>query len=147
MMPRSAKGKGKKRIERRPIPIPPSLERSSSLPLAIDRPAHRYSSVLTGKHGTPVGPTTHARSSAPWPLPAWARSCRMPYDTAASFEPCSEGYRCGWWPTTRHQRQHDRGLYAKYIGDHSDTMVRAAQIDLAPTAADPVVVPLASRRP
>ena len=37
--------------------------------------------------------------------------------------------------------------HAKYIGGHSDAVIRAAQIDLASTAEDPVVVPLASRRP
>ena len=37
--------------------------------------------------------------------------------------------------------------YAKYIADHSDTTIRTAQIELAPVAADPVVVPLTSRRP
>jgi hypothetical protein len=35
--------------------------------------------------------------------------------------------------------------YARYIADHSDTALRAAQLDMTP--ADPVVVPLASRRP
>jgi integrase len=37
--------------------------------------------------------------------------------------------------------------YSKWIGDHSDAMVRAAQIELEPTTSNPVVVPLASRRP
>ena len=37
--------------------------------------------------------------------------------------------------------------YAKYIADHSDAALRTAQIDLTPTTTDPVVVPLASRRP
>jgi hypothetical protein len=48
--------------------------------------------------------------------------------------------------------QHDTSVsmielsYSRYIGDHSDTMVRAAQIDLEP-GEDSKVVPLASRRP
>jgi hypothetical protein len=37
--------------------------------------------------------------------------------------------------------------HAKYIGGHSDAVIRAAQIDLASTAEDPVAVLLASRRP
>ena len=36
--------------------------------------------------------------------------------------------------------------YTKYIADHSDTMVRAAQIDLTP-GTDGKVVPLPARRP
>src|SRR5262249_25433204 len=36
--------------------------------------------------------------------------------------------------------------YAKYIADHSDTALRAAQIDMTPTATDKVVS-LPSRRP
>ena len=48
--------------------------------------------------------------------------------------------------------QHDTSVamiernYASCIADYSDTMVRAAQIDLAPAAGDKVV-PLPSRRP
>ena len=36
--------------------------------------------------------------------------------------------------------------YAKYIADYSDAALRTAQIDLEPTSADPVVVPLPARR-
>ena len=37
--------------------------------------------------------------------------------------------------------------YAKYIADHSDTALRAAQIDMTPPTGTAVVVPLTSRRP
>jgi integrase len=145
MMPRSAKGKGQKRIERRPIPIPPTLvtklkavagDRLADAPL-LQRPdgaAWQYSD-----HSRPF-----ARALAAAGLPKV-----VPY--ALRHSSIVRALLRGL-AVRLVADMHDTSVamlertYAKYIADHSDVMVRAAQLDLMP-ATDEKVVPLPARRP
>jgi integrase len=149
MMPRSAKGKGRKRIERRPLPIPPSLAVKLRA-AAGDRPAD--APLLQRPDGL-----------------AWLQSGHSDYNRLFESALAVAGLPKAVPYALRHSsivRALQRGLsarlvsdahdtsipmlersYAKYIADHSDAALRTAQIDLEAAATDPVVVPLASRRP
>jgi integrase len=146
MMPRSAKGKGKKRIDRRPIPLPPRLidklktaagDRPADAPL-LQRPDGAAWRSANSDHSRPFA-NALAAAGLPKVVPYSLRhsaavrmlSGRVPVATAADALDTSP----------RMLSQH----YAKYIADYSDTVLRAAQIDLAGEPADKVV-PLAARR-
>ena len=109
---------------------------------------HRCCNARTVRHGIPDAPITAARSSVPWPPPACPRWCPTPSGTVSITRALQRGLSPRLVADA-----HDTSLmmlernYAKYIADHSDAALRTAQIDLTPTTTDPVVVPLASRRP
>jgi integrase len=146
MMPRSAKGKGKKRIDRRPIPLPPRLidklktaagDRPADAPL-LQRPDGAAWRSANSDHSRPFA-NALAAAGLPKVVPYSLRhsaavrmlSGRVPVATVADALDTSPQM------LSRH--------YAKYIADYSDTVLRAAQIDLAGEPADKVV-PLAARR-
>jgi integrase len=145
MMPRSAKGRGKKRVERRPIPIPAGLVAKLKA-AAADRPAD--APLLQRPDGQAWQPSNHSqpfvRALAAAGLPKV-----VPYSLRHSS--ITRSLLRGV-PVRIVADTHDTSIamlertYAKYIADYSDTVVRAAQIDLAP-GADTKVVPLAARRP
>jgi integrase len=148
LMPRSAKGRGQKRIERRPIPIPPSLaarlraaagDRSPNAPLLQRLDGAAWHSG----HSDHSRPFERALAAAGLPKV-------VPY--ALRHSSITRALQRGLSPRLVADA-HDTSVvmlernYAKYIADHSDAALRTAQIDLESTTADPVVVPLAARRP
>jgi integrase len=148
LMPRSAKGKGRKRIERRPLPIPPALaaklrvaagERPADAPL-LQRPDGAAWQPGRSDHSRPFDRALEA-AGLPRVVPYTLRHSSIVRSLQRGL------------PTRLVADAHDTSVqmvernYAKYIADHSDAALRAVQIDLAPTPVDPVVVPLASRRP
>jgi len=138
LMPRSAKGRGRKRIDRRPIPIPPTLAvrlRAAAGDRPVDHPLLQCQSDYSR-------PFERALASAGLPKV-------VPYSLRHSS--ITRALLRGV-PVRVVADQHDTSVamiernYASCIADYSDTMVRAAQIDLAPVARDKVV-PLPPRRP
>ena len=132
MMPRSAKGRGKKRIERRPIPIPPSLV-AKLRAAAGDRPANApLLQRADGRRGKRAAATTTCRSIAPWRRPG----CRKVVPYSLRHSSITRALLRGV-PVRVVADLHDTSVamlektYSKWIGDHSDAMVRAAQIDLS----------------
>jgi integrase len=146
MMPRSAKGRGKKRIERRPIPIPPSLVAKLRV-AAGGRPANT--------------PLLQRADGAAWQTGRSDHNVPFYRALAAAGLPRVVPYSLRHSSITRALLRgvpvrvvadlHDTSVamlektYSKWIGDHSDAMVRAAQIDLEPTTTGDKVVPLARR--
>jgi integrase len=146
LMPRSAKGRGRKRIERRPIPIPPALA-TKLRAAAGDRPAD--APLLQRSDGAAWRSTDLSR-----PFERALAAAGLPKVVPYSLRHSSitRALQRGLSPRLVADA-HDTSVamlernYAKYIADHSDAALRTAQIDLTPTPADSVVVPLPARRP
>jgi integrase len=146
MLPRSAKGKGRKRIERRPHPIPPTL--ATKLKAAAGhRPAD--APLLQRADGAAWHSTDLSR-----PFERALAAAELPKVVPYSLRHSSitRSLQHGLSPRLVADA-HDTSIqmlektYAKYIADHSDAALRTAQIDLEPTTAGDKVVPLAARRP
>src|SRR5262249_2394934 len=147
LLPRSAKGKGRKRIERRPIPIPPSLVAKLKA-AAGDRPAD--APLLQRMDGQAWQPrfSDHSR-----PFQRALAAAGLPKVVPYALRHSSiTRARLRGVPGRVVADQHDTSVamiernYASCIADHSDAMVRAAQIDLAPGTSNKVV-PISVRRP
>jgi integrase len=146
MMPRSAKGRGQKRVDRRPLPIPPGMVEKLRV-AAAGRPADAPLLLrLDGKrwHQAPsdhVVPFAKALAAAGLPKV-------VPY--ALRHSSITRALQRGV-PARIVADHHDTSVamlernYAVSIADHSEAMVRAAQIDLSPPTAGNIV-PLALRR-
>jgi integrase len=146
MMPRSAKGKGKKRIDRRPIPLPPGLIAKLKT-AASDRPA--------------AAPLLQRSDGAAWRSANSDHSRPFASALAAAGLPKVIPYALRHTSITRALLRgvpvrvvadlHDTSVpmiernYAACIASYGDAMVRAAQITLTDEPADKVV-PLAARR-
>src|SRR5262245_32960805 len=144
LMPRSAKGRGKKRIERRPIPVSPALV-AKLRAVAGDRPAGAPLLLR------PDGNTWHINLNRPFRA-AMAAAGLPPTTVPYALRHSSVVRALLRGLATRLVADaHDTSVtmlertYAKYIADHSDTALRAAQIDMTPTAGDKVL-PLPRRR-
>ena len=148
MMPRSAKGKGRKRIECRPLPISPSLV-TRLRAAAGDRPAD---APLLQRPDGAAWHSAHSDHSHPFERALAAAGLPKVVPYALRHSSITRALQRGLSPRLVADA-HDTSVamlernYAKYIADYSDAALRTAQIDLAPTAADPVVVPLPARRP
>jgi integrase len=146
LMPRSAKGRGKKRIDRRPIPVPPPLI-AKLRAVAGNRPTDAPLLLR------PDGNTWHINLNRPFRIAL--ATAGLPQQTVPYALRHSSVVRAllRGLATRLVADAHDTSVamlektYAKYIADHSDTALRAAQIDMTPIDGGPVVVPLASRRP
>ena len=148
MMPRSAKGRGQKRIERRPIPIPPTLVAKLQA-AAAGRPAD--APLLQRPDGAAwhSGHSDHSR-----PFERALKTAGLPKVVPYTLRHTSiTRSLLRGVPTRVVADQHDTSVamlersYAHAIADYSETMVRQAQIEIVPSATGEVVVPLASRRP
>jgi integrase len=147
MLPRSAKGKGKKRIDRRPIPLPPGLIAKLKI-AAADRPAD--APLLQRRDGEAWQPA-HSDHSKPFAsaLAAAGLPKAVPYSLRHSS--IVRMLKRGVAARTVADA-HDTSLsmlernYARFIADYSDVVLRAAQIELAPEVSSPVVTSLAGRR-
>ena len=143
LMPRSAKGRGQKRIERRPIPIPPALA-AKLRAVARDRPAS--APLLQRPDGS-----RHSDHSRPFERALAAAGLPRVVPYALRHSSITRALQRGLSPRLVADA-HDTSVamlernYAKYIADHSDAALRTAQINLEPMTVDPVVVPLAPRR-
>jgi len=148
MMPRSAKGKGKKRIDRRPIPIPPTLA-ARLRAVAGDRPTDAPLLQRSDGAAWHSGRSDHSR---PFERALAAAGLQKVVPYALRHSSITRALQRGLSPRLVADA-HDTSVmmlernYAKYIADHSDAALRTGQIDLTPSTTDPVVVPLASRRP
>jgi integrase len=147
MMPRSAKGRGRKRVERRPIPIPPGLV-AKLKGAAGDRPAD---APLLQRSDGQAWQSGHSDHSRPFENALAAAGLPKVVPYALRHSSITRSLLRGV-PVRVVADTHDTSIamlertYAKYIADYSDTVVRAAQIELAP-GADTKVVPLVARRP
>jgi integrase len=148
LMPRSAKGRGQKRIERRPLPLSPTLSVKLRV-VAGDRPAD--APLLLRSDGVAwlqAGSSDYSRLFASALAAASLPKTIVPY--ALRHSSIVRSLLRGLSPRLVADA-HDTSVvmlertYAKYIADHSDTALRTAQIDFTPTA-DEKVVPLAARR-
>jgi integrase len=145
MMPRSVKGRGVKSIGRRPIPIPPPLiERLRAA--AGDRPAG--DALLLRPDGRPWKTGNH---SQPFALALAAAGLPRVVVYTLRHSSITRSLQRGV-PVRIVADAHDTSVamiertYGASVADHSETMLRAAQIDLAPSHTDDrVVVPLVKR--
>jgi len=145
MMPSSRKGRGRKRIERRPVPIPRGFA-AKLAELARERPAE--APLLTKPSGEPWKKSDHFR--------LFARAVEH-----AGLDPSITLYALRHSSIVRALMagvpirvaavNHDTSVamiektYSRYIGDHSDALARRGLLDTSePTDAN--VVPLAGAR-
>jgi integrase len=142
LMPSSRKGRGKRKITRKPVPIPNSLARKLK--------------QAAGKRASDAPLLTRANGSA------WSTHDRKPYNLFGEV-----ARRCGIEATAYHLRHssigrsllagtparlvatlHDTSIpmlekvYARFIADSGDAVARHGLLDTAAPAADPNVVPL-----
>ena len=144
MMPSSRKGRGKKKILRHPVPIPPSLAQRLHQ-VADDRPPS--APLLRKPSGEPWKRADHTR--------LFARAVRN-----AELDPAEITIYAlrhsnivrqllNRVPTRVVAVNHDTSVgmieknYSLYISDHSDSITRAALLDPASRLHDGNVVPLA----
>jgi integrase len=143
MMPSSRKGKGRKRIERRPVPVPVGLAVKLRQAAESRRP---HDSLLTRGDGTRWQHGDHVR-----PFRAAAAAAGLDVTLYALRHASIIRMLLSGVPTRVAAAQHDTSVpmlersYSPYILDHSDAMVRRAMLDLAAPAADNVVT-LSERR-
>jgi integrase len=161
MMPSSKKGKGRKRIERRPVPIPAALA-VRLLDNAADRPDD--APLLTKPSGEPWRKSDHTRPFAD------TISKVVEWEAKRQGVSVEEVTLCGYTPSgvtiyvLRHSNivrqllagvpirvvavNHDTSVqmiektYSAYIADHSDAVSRQALLDVAEPIRVTNVVPL-----
>jgi len=144
MMPSSRKGKGRKRIERRPVPIPVSLAVKLRQAAEGRRP---HDPLLVRDDGTRWQHSNHVR-----PFRTVAAAAGLAGVTCYGLRHASIiNMLLAGIPTRVCAAQHFTSVqmlersYAVHITDHSDALVRRALLDLdAPTAGN--IVALSGRR-
>ena len=130
LMPSSLKGRGRKRIERRPVPIPASLAaklRHAAVGRSVDAPLLLRADGGRWQHADHVQPFARAAARA-----------GLAHVTAYALRHSSiiRALLAGV-PTRVTAALHDTSAaiietnYARYILDHSDTISRAALLDLS----------------
>jgi integrase len=140
MMPSSRKGRGRKSITHRPVPISPTLAKRLAVSVS-GRPA--IAPLLVKPSGEPWKKSDHSRLFArvataagqdPHDVTIYAlRHTNIVRQLLASV------------PVRVVAVNHDTSIamiertYSRYIGDHSDALARAALLDTAEPAADKVV--------
>jgi integrase len=140
MMPRSAKGRGQKLVGRRPIPIPPSLA-ARLRAVAGDRPAD---APLLQRPDGAAWHSGHSDHSRPFERALAAAGLPKVVPYVLRHSSITRALQRGLSPRLVADA-HDTSIamlertYAKYIADHSDMAIRAAQIDLAPGTGEKVV--------
>jgi integrase len=144
MMPSSRKGRGQKKISRRPVPIPAGLAAKLRITAKSRPPAV---SLLTKPSGEPWKKSDHSR--------LFARTVR-----AAGLDPdevtiyalrhsCIVRQLLAGVPVRVVAVNHDTSVamiertYSRYIGDHADALARPALLDIA-AAPRGNVVPIAA---
>ena len=139
MMPSARKGRGRKRIDRHPVPIPPSLA-SRLEEMGQGRPAQ--SPLLRKPSGEPWRKSDHTRLFA-----RAAKSASLDEEiTFYSLRHTSiaRALMAGV-PIRVVAANHDTSVamiektYSRYIGEHSDAIARRGMLDLSEPSADNVV--------
>jgi integrase len=143
LMPSSRKGRGRKRIERRPIPIPVSLatqlkaaasEREASAPLLLRANGNPWSASSADHRVSFRRAVTRAQLGPEVTFYALRHSSIVRALLAGV-------------PVRVVATSHDTSIpmieasYSRYIGDHSDAIMRRAQLDVAQSAGGNVVEP------
>ena len=147
MLPCSRKGRSRKAVERRPVPLPPSLAARLAA-LGEGRPVD--APLLLKPDGEPWGREDHGKPFAE----ARARAGLGAEVTAYSLRHSSIVRQLlAAVPVRIVASSHDTSVlmlertYSRYISDHTDTLTRRALLDLAEPAADENVIPIGSARP
>jgi integrase len=146
MMPISHKGRGRRRTERRPVPIPAGLAGKLA---ALGEGRARDALLLLKPNGEPWGPKDHGG-----PFTATRAAAGLgPEVTAYALRHSSIVRQLlAGIPIRVVAVNHDTSVamlertYSKFIGDHSDTLTRRALLDLA-EPADGNVISIAASRP
>jgi integrase len=146
MMPCSRKGRGEKKMLRRPVPIPQSLA-ARLRRAATNRPDE---AVLLVKPDS--GPWV--RSSHAYPFNCLRRQLQLGAEVTISALRHSSIVRQLLYgvPIRVVAANHDTSIvmiertYSKYIADHSDGVARHALLDIAQPTATAGVVPLIPRK-
>jgi integrase len=134
MMSSSRKGKGKKRIERRPVPIPVSL--AVKLRAATEG-RHPHDPLLVRGNGARWQHSNHVR-----PFRAVAAAAGLDVTLYALRHSSIIRMLLSGVPTRVTAAQHDSSVsmlekhYSAFVLDHSDAVVRRAMLDLAAPTAD-----------
>ena len=131
-MPSSRKGKGRKYIERRPVPIPISLAAKLRTAAGQRSDSDR---LLLKADGTPWRPELAEQR---WPFAAVATTVGLPKTTMYALRHSSivRALLAGI-PTQVVANHHDTSVgmitrnYGRFITDHSDSLVRGALLDPA----------------
>jgi integrase len=148
MMPSSKKGRGTKRVLRRPVPIPPGLA-SHLLTAAEDRPPS--APLLTKPSGAVWRKSDHSRP--------FARAAK-----AAGLDPTQVTLYAlrhsnivrqllAGLPIRVAAVNHDTSItmlervYSRYISDHADALARKMLLDTTSSAGPSVVVPMQRQEP
>jgi integrase len=146
MLPRSAKGKGVKRVDRRPMPLPASLIEKLEA-AAGDRPA---AAPLLQRTGGQAWRPERSDLSRPFEAALAAAGLPKVVPYALRHSSITRALLRGV-PVRLVADSHDTSVrmieatYGKWIADHGDAALRAAQINLAPQPADKVVSMVARR--
>jgi integrase len=140
MMPTSRKGKGKKSVQRRPVPIPPSLA-AKLRALTRERPS--TARLLIKPSGDPWKKSDHTR---PFARAAKAAAQDPGQVTIYALRHSSIVRQIlAGVPIRVIAVNHDTSIamlertYSRHIGDHSDALARVALLDIAEPAARKVV--------
>jgi integrase len=140
MMPSSAKGKGRKKIDRRPVPIPEGLAAKLRL-IAADRPT--TAPLLVKPSGEPWKKSDHSR---PFARAAKAAGQDPERVTMYALRHSSIVRQIlAGVPIRVVAVNHDTSIamlertYSRHIGDHSDALARVALLDTTEPSADNVV--------
>jgi integrase len=144
MMPSSRKGKGRKRIERRPVPIPVNLAVKLRQAVKGRRP---HDPLLTQENGARWQHSNHVR-----PFRAVAAAAGVDATLYSLRHTSIIRMLLAGVPTRVTASLHDSSVpmlekhYAAFVLDFSDGLVRRAMLDLAAPAAASTVVTLPRRR-
>ena len=147
MLPRSAKGKGRKSVTRRPMPLPPSLIARLKAAASHRPPTAPLLRRADGEAWQPIRsdqsrPFAQALAAAGLPkvVPYALRHSSIVRCLTAGLSPqlTADMHDTSPQMLSKH--------YAHYIADHSTELIRRVQLDLAPAPADKVA-PLPARQP
>jgi len=146
LLPCSRKGRSRKAVERRPMPLPPNLAARLAA-LGEGRPAD--AALLRKPDGEPWRREDHGKPFAE----ARARAGLGAEVTAYALRHSSIVRQLlAGVPVRVVAHSHDTSVlmlertYSRYISDHSDVLTRRALLDLAAPAADENVIPIATAR-
>jgi integrase len=140
MMPSSRKGRGQKKISRRPVPIPASL--AAKLRRIAEGKAPT-AALLTKPSGEPWKKSDHSR-----PFARAARAAGLKPDEVTIYALRHSSIvrqLLAGVPVRVVAVNHDTSVamiertYSRYIGDHADALARRALLDIADTPAGNVV--------
>jgi integrase len=146
MMPCMAKGRSRKAVERRPVPVPPSLAAKLAA-LGEGRPPDAQ--LLLKRDGKPWGRGDHAELFAEARARAGLGREVVPYSLRHTSV---VRQLLAGTPVRVTAHLHDTSVamlertYSRYISDHSDVLVRRATLDLSEPLAGENVISLPTAR-